>query len=419
MTRHLATIRTIDSISPIKGADRIVCARIGGWPVVVGKDDYRENDSVVYFEPDAMLPLNNPAFAPLASRGRHAENSHEEPCMVLGTVRLRKQVSQGLALPLSALGIPEDTPAGTDVSAQLGIEKYDPPEVVSNNMVLRKRPSFVPVTEEERVQNLSEMLTWLAAHPDIARRYSASEKLDGTSASFYAVYTSTGKLTNYGACSRRHEVMEPDDHDTNVYWKCWDRYNIMDRLNTVKNKTLAHWPHYVDRDGGVTVVVQGEITGPKINGNRMGRKNVEFHTFNVLVNKERLDPAGNNLNPATEELGIKSVFDDICVPRPYGSTQLVGRDGQVRSMDGIIALADKRTSRINQGRLAEGIVYRYDGPTDADDTAAGMQPEWRHFKVINNAYLLKIEEKAQKKERSAAAEAVWNETDASSDELSI
>ena len=48
-----------------------------------------------------------------------------------------------------------------------------------------------------------------------------------------------------------------------------------------------------------------------------------------------------------------------------------------------------------------------------------MQPEWRHFKVINNAYLLKIEEKAQKKERSAAAEAVWDETDASSDELSL
>ena len=33
--RKLVTIRTIDDIRAIEGADAIVCARIGGWDVVV------------------------------------------------------------------------------------------------------------------------------------------------------------------------------------------------------------------------------------------------------------------------------------------------------------------------------------------------------------------------------------------------
>jgi hypothetical protein len=35
--RKLATIRKIDALTPIEGADAIECATIGGWKVVVKK----------------------------------------------------------------------------------------------------------------------------------------------------------------------------------------------------------------------------------------------------------------------------------------------------------------------------------------------------------------------------------------------
>ena len=86
MTRKLATVRTIDDITPIPGADRIVATHIGGWPVVVAKDYFAVGDKCVYFEPDAMLPLTNSLFAPLANRGRNRFNRREVPCVVLKTL---------------------------------------------------------------------------------------------------------------------------------------------------------------------------------------------------------------------------------------------------------------------------------------------------------------------------------------------
>ena len=39
--RHLASVKIIDRITPIPGADRIATAHIGGWPVVVSRNGLR------------------------------------------------------------------------------------------------------------------------------------------------------------------------------------------------------------------------------------------------------------------------------------------------------------------------------------------------------------------------------------------
>ena len=47
--RQMATIRIIDNLQPIEGADAIECAVIGGWKVVVKKGEFRmsfENQDV-------------------------------------------------------------------------------------------------------------------------------------------------------------------------------------------------------------------------------------------------------------------------------------------------------------------------------------------------------------------------------------
>ena len=40
----MATIRKIDNLLPIEGADFIEVAVIGGWKVVVKKDEFKIND---------------------------------------------------------------------------------------------------------------------------------------------------------------------------------------------------------------------------------------------------------------------------------------------------------------------------------------------------------------------------------------
>jgi hypothetical protein len=42
--RKMATIRQIDALNPIEGADAIECATIGGWKVVVKKGEFRVLD---------------------------------------------------------------------------------------------------------------------------------------------------------------------------------------------------------------------------------------------------------------------------------------------------------------------------------------------------------------------------------------
>ena len=58
MERKLATIRQIDNIQPIEGADMIELATVGGWKVVVAKDvNHKVGDLVVYCEIDSFLPI--------------------------------------------------------------------------------------------------------------------------------------------------------------------------------------------------------------------------------------------------------------------------------------------------------------------------------------------------------------------------
>jgi len=53
--RKLASIRKIDNISPIEGADRIERITIGGWNVVSQKGLYNIGDLVVYCEIDLYM----------------------------------------------------------------------------------------------------------------------------------------------------------------------------------------------------------------------------------------------------------------------------------------------------------------------------------------------------------------------------
>ena len=91
MERKLATIAKIDELHPIPEADAIERAVIRGWNVVVKKGEFKVGDLCVYCEIDSLLPereefefLRNKKFR-------------------IKTIKLRGQVSQGIAFPIQPL----------------------------------------------------------------------------------------------------------------------------------------------------------------------------------------------------------------------------------------------------------------------------------------------------------------------------
>jgi len=117
---HSIPIIRIGEMTPHPNADRLVLTKVGGWQVVVGRDEFEPGDPAIYIPPDFTVDVSRPAFAFLANRT-------SKPRMRIKVAQLRGEISQGLMIP-----IPEELDArfgvGDDVSAALDIERYEPPE---------------------------------------------------------------------------------------------------------------------------------------------------------------------------------------------------------------------------------------------------------------------------------------------------
>ncbi len=159
--RKLATIRRIDALNPIEGADRIETATIGGWKVVCQKGLYSVGDLVVYCEIDSWIPTEVAPF--LTPSGREPKEYNRISGEKLRTVKLRGVTSQGLLLPLSETNVMYNDSTshtnlselnleeGADVTELLGILKWEAPiPACLSGMVNGVFPSWIPKTDEER-----------------------------------------------------------------------------------------------------------------------------------------------------------------------------------------------------------------------------------------------------------------------------
>ena len=100
--RKLATVRKIDKIEPIEGADKIVKATVGGWSLVTAIDNgFKEGDLVVYLEIDSWVPTE---IAPFLSKGKEPRVYKGVKGERLRTVKLRGVQSQGLIIKLTDMG---------------------------------------------------------------------------------------------------------------------------------------------------------------------------------------------------------------------------------------------------------------------------------------------------------------------------
>lgn len=145
MSSLVVEICQIDDIQKHPNADKLSIVTVKGWRCIVGLDQYKVGDRVVFIPPDCILPedlIKKYDLDYVRSNGRTK------------TVKLRGFVSQGLILD-----VPEgEWHIGDDVAKFLGITKWQPPEpkyAVNVPKTSRKyiNPKFDKYTDIENVKH--------------------------------------------------------------------------------------------------------------------------------------------------------------------------------------------------------------------------------------------------------------------------
>lgn len=321
LMRKLATIRIIANIKPIPNADRIEVAQIDGWEVIISKsDNFSQGDKVVYIEIDSKMP-KTPEYDFLKSRK-----------YVVKTIKLRGQVSQGLVLPLAVLP-PGNYKVGDDVTEILGVTKYDPEAEQENAIVAENKkqnpiikyfmrfkwfrklvikrtakgkfPDWIKKTDEERIQNKTGLFEQLKANKT---QLSVTEKVDGTSATYFLKKVKKNKY-EFGVCSRNQRLTK---EDTSYYWNVARKYKIKEALRKLIGN--LDW-----------IVLQGEITGEKIQGNKYPMDGGErFWAFNLISPEGKLTT--EEMQRALLHHGIYTVpiFDnEFVIPEEWEISDIV------------------------------------------------------------------------------------------------
>lgn len=372
MTRKLARIVKIDNLLPIEGADRIEVAQIGGWQVVVKKNEFKKGGFAVYFEIDSWIPNSIAPF--LTKEGKEPKEFDGVKGERLKTVKLRKVISQGLLIPVSNFAGITQVKEGLDLTEKLGIKKWEPLEDILNNNngggkktgnPARKFPDFIPKTDQDRVQNMVGLYKCVDT-------FEVTVKLDGSSLTMYCVMPNSNHYCdkrgiirkffdkimgnkpkhNVGVCSRNIELKDNGN-------QFWETVKQNGNLQAMIDYCVEH---------NTSVAVQGELVAPNIQGNYEKVDKAEFYCFNVFHIDEGIYLLPEHQRKFCKETNISyvpMVASAFNLPKEY-------------TIKSLLDMAEG--SSMNKGVKREGLVFK------------SNQRDFS-FKAISNSYLLHKESK--------------------------
>lgn len=313
--RELAYIVKIDEIKSIKGYDRVEYARVGGWWVIVRKDQFKVGDIAIYIEVDSKVPEKGP-FMFLEKRNFKVK-----------TLKMCKVISQGLLMEPADFGWcvsgvgesrfitwgngTESLDVGDFVTEALGItyaeaednkRKAKPADKYKlmaqrNGKLFAKQPFHwlmkrewgrkllfiffgkkkdkkkgwpvgefpgVSKTDQERCENMPWIL-------DDKTPFIVTQKCDGSSGTY--ILKRKGKKYEFYVCSRNVRMLDKNQEcyygSHNYYWEVAIKYDIEKKMRKwLENNQKATW-----------VCWQGEICSPGIQKNPHNLKETHFYCF--------------------------------------------------------------------------------------------------------------------------------------------
>lgn len=397
--RELAYIVTIDNIRPIEGADNVELAIVGGWTIMVKKNQFQPGELGVYIEIDSKVPEKEP-FMFLAQKNFRVKTQKYFK---------GKVVSQGLLMHPSDFGwfsMQNKTDlqwdmhdekgkvleVGDFVTEKLGITYYEPednkrkansvdkykkmaqrrPDIFKKPWArwMMKRdwgkkvmflffgrkkdkkgawPSWIKKTDEERCQNMP----WLFPGGD--ELFTVTEKIDGTSTTF-AIH-GHGRKQEFFVCSRNVVQDTPEKenwYEGNVYWEMAEKYNVKDALTTLMDGNTDY------------IILQGETYGAGIQKRDYSMKDHDFAAFNLIIKRENCEPQRLDWH------AMKLTLDHYGIP----VVPLVDDAFKIpETCDELLKIAEGNSAI--DGKMREGIVIR-------------SKDGQRSFKAVSNNFLLKF-----------------------------
>ena len=313
--RELAYVVIIDGIEPIPGYDRVEHAIVGGWRVIVQKDQFKVGDPAIYFEIDSRVPSDKECFAFLEKRHYKVK-----------TLKMCKTLSQGLLMHAEDFGwtIINDSIADDEnqlhfavgesrfLTKKLGVTYADDEDnsrkapsvdkykkMAQRHQKLFKKPFIRWMMRHEwgrkllfvffgkKKDNKNGWPSHIAARTDVERiqnciwllndkqPYVASEKVDGSSFSAMAERGRFDKIKYY-ICSRNVVFDNPNAecfYDTNIYFEAWNKYNLKEIITKILND--YNLPN---------VAIQAEVYGNDIQKRDYSTKEHKMAVFHIVSN---------------------------------------------------------------------------------------------------------------------------------------
>lgn len=328
--RKLASIQEVHNIVAFEKANTCEVAQILGYDVLVTKGQFKTGDKVVYLENDSVPPDDH-RFRNLWSKGDPRARPNR---FYLKPKKFFDRTCLGVALPINLFPEFAMTHIGYDVTDYLGVEKYEPP--TSDNELRRYNfPSWIPKTDETRLQSEPSLLKEILNEPFVA-----TIKYDGTSATYSLDHTND----TFISCSRNFIVQD------GVY------VDIAKELDIEKKLRQRKYCYYA---------LQGEICGPKIGGNLLELSAPKLFVFNVfdlqkreyLKHNHALDVIHDlELEPVREFMVGTNFFEhDLSnITRMIESMTYEGTNNPIEGT--VIRHLTNKFSRKLQGRLSFKII---------------------------------------------------------------
>ena len=383
--RQLATIQKVSDIREIPDADKIVMARILGYETVVKKDEFKVGDLIVYIECDSIVPE------------RQEFEFLREGKFRIKIRKFRKQIREGLVMPLSILPYDCIVEEGKEVTDIIGVKNYvrasEEEEEASLGASIandKKRSKFmrflmdfyvfrkvylyfnsnikgnfptelgISKTDETRVQTCARILM-----EHYNEEWYLSEKIDGQSGTFFTYWAKVWarRIKKFGVCSRNLWIKTKNNSN---YWRMADKYDLEKKMQ-----------EYID-----PITIQCELAGPAIQGNKYKLEEMDIFVFNVFQNGEMASLEG--MERVCAELGLKTV---PIINRSFIPSKEIGEGKEVKDVvDFMVKLSQGDSCLLKRKR--EGVVCRLKRDPKIS------------FKVINPYFLLESEEKQKIKKEN-------------------
>jgi RNA ligase (TIGR02306 family) len=266
------TIETISEIKPHPNADKLELAYVKGisFQYVIGKKTLFVNDKVILFPVDSLLPIE--ALEKLNLVGKLSGPYKNR----VKSLKLRNEISQGIVAEVSKFLTPEQMNLSSEeITALLGVTKYEPPVQISTSGILMGLPdgySTYDIEGADRYQSVIEEM--------MDMEVVITEKMEGTNLS--AGKNPTGIFVN----QRNNTIMEKDDV-VNSYWEVARSTGLLEKLPQLPVPDVA---------------VYAEFCGPKIQDNIYGLKNHTLFVFDIKENFKWLSFA--EFKARVAELGL-------------------------------------------------------------------------------------------------------------------